>query len=149
MCCSNFNQLKKVNMMNAHVRSGFSLIEMMVVLAIIGMLTAAVSVNVYHFRQKGQVTTAEMEINNIVEGLEQFNTSTRRYPSDEEGLEVLFKEIDGFAPILVKKGGLVDPWGNPYAYRTLVDESEPYEVSSAGLDLVFGSEDDISNLTDN
>lgn len=128
-------------------RCGFTLIEMMVVLAIIGLLTAAVAVGVRRARDKGRITTAEMEIQNIVQGLEAFNTETARYPSNEEGLDVLLQKIGGLAPILNKKGSLDDPWGKPYMYRVTVDEEEPFEVSSGGMDGVAGTPDDISNLS--
>ena len=128
-------------------RCGFTLIEMMVVLAIIGLLTAAVAVGVRRARDKGRITTAEMEIQNIVQGLEAFNTETARYPSNEEGLDVLLQKIGGLAPILNKKGRLDDPWGKPYMYRVTVDEEEPFEVSSGGMDGVAGTPDDISNLS--
>lgn len=130
-------------------RAGFSLIELMVVLAIIGMLAAAVSVGVVRARDKGRITTAEMAIGNIVEGLEMFNNETARYPSEDEGLEILLQRTGGLAPILKNKGELSDPWGNAFVYRILVDEDEPFEVSSAGLDGIHGSPDDLSNLEAN
>ena len=113
---------------NTRSRAGFSLIELMVALTIIGMLTAAVAVSVSRARDRGRITTAKMEISNIIEGLEAYNTETARYPTDEEGLDVLLQKLDGLPPILDKKGALNDPWRNAYVYRTLVD--------------------DISNLTD-
>lgn len=131
----------------APVRRGFSLIELMVVLAIIGMLTAAVAVGVRRARDKGRITTVKMEIQTIVEGLESFNTETARYPTEEEGLGVLLQRIDGLPPILGKKGALNDPWGKPFLYRVIVDGEEPFEVSSSGMDGVVGTADDLSNLS--
>jgi general secretion pathway protein G len=126
-------------------QAGFSLIEMMVVLALIGLLTAAVAVGVRRARDKGRITTAQIEIQNIVEGLEAFNTEITRYPTNEEGLDVLLTKIGGLDPILSKKGALNDPWGNPYMYRVTIDGDEPFEVSSSGMDGIPGTDDDLSN----
>ena len=127
-------------------RSGFSLIELMVVLAIIGMLTAAVTVGIRRARQSSRRTTAELEITKIVEGLELYNTHSGGYPNDEEGLDVLLQKMDGLDPILKKKGKLEDPWGQAYMYRVIQDGDEPFEVLCSGPDRVAGTRDDLSNL---
>ena len=131
---------------NNQPRSGFSLVELMVVLAIIGMLTAAVTIGIRRARQASRRTTAELEIGKIVEGLELYNTQTARYPNEDEGLEVLTVRIDGLDPILKKKGELNDPWGSPYLYRVIRGGDEPFEVTSAGPDRIAGNSDDLSNL---
>lgn len=127
-------------------RPGFSLVELMVVLAIIGMISAAVTIGIRRARQASRKTTAELEIGKIVEGLELYNTQTARYPTDEEGLDVLTQKIDGLDPILKKKGELNDPWGSPYLYRLIQSGDEPFEVTSAGPDRIAGNLDDLSNL---
>ncbi len=127
---------------------GFSLMELMVVLLIIGLLGAAVTVGVRGAREQGRITTAEMEINNLENGLEMFNSLTARYPTQDEGLEVLLKPIGkSELGILKKKGELNDPWGNPYLYIVTGDKAEPFEVLSAGPDGREGTDDDLSNLT--
>ena len=129
-------------------RSGFSLMELMVVLLIIGLMGAAVTVAVRGARAQGRKTTAELEIRNIVDGLEMFNSITARYPSQEEGLEILQQPIGEFSSgILKKKGRLKDPWGSAYLYVVTVDSIEPFEVISAGADRREGTLDDISSLT--
>ena len=130
-------------------RRGFSLMELMVVLLIIGLLSAAVTVSVRQVRAQGRKTTAELEITNIANGLEMFNSATARYPTQDEGLDVLldvFGDLD--SPILDKKGELKDPWGNDYLYISTPDQREPFEVLSAGADGREGTDDDISNLTE-
>ena len=129
-------------------RHGFSLVELMVVLAIIGMLTAAVTIGIRRARESSRRTTAELEITRIVEGLELYNTHAGSYPNDEEGLEVLLQRLDGLDPILKKKGALTDPWGEAYMYRVIRDGDEPFEVLCSGKDGDAGTADDISNLSD-
>ncbi len=129
-------------------RSGFSLMELMVVLLIIGLLGAAVTVAVRGARAQGRKTTAELEINNIVDGLEMFNSITARYPTQDEGLEALMQPIGEFkSGILKKKGALNDPWGSRYLYVVTSDSREPFEVLSIGEDRREGTDDDISSLT--
>ena len=122
--------------------------ELMVVLLIIGLMGAAVSVAVRGARAQGRKTTTELEIRNIVDGLEMYNSLTARYPTQEEGLEILLQPIGEFsAGILKKKGRLNDPWGSPYLYVVTTDAVEPFEVLSVGADRREGTEDDISSLT--
>ena len=68
---------------NLNRRSGFSLMEVMVVLLIIGLMGAAVTVAVRGARAQGRKTTAELEIHNIVDGLEMFISLTARYPTQD------------------------------------------------------------------
>lgn len=131
------------------IRSGFSLMELMVVLVIIGLLSAAVTVGVRRSRDQARVTTAELEINNLTNGLEMFNSATARYPTQDEGLDILLEPFgDLKSPILEKKGELKDPWGNDYLYILTPDQREPFEVLSAGLDGREGTDDDISSLSE-
>ena len=121
--------------------------ELMVVLLIIGLLSAAVTVGIRGARENGRRTTANLEISNIVNGLEMFNSVTARYPSQAEGLEVLLEPIENYpGGILKKKGELNDPWGKPYMYVVTNDKSDPFEVMSTGPDQREGTEDDISSL---
>lgn len=130
-------------------RHGFSLMEMMVVLLIIGLITTAVTVGVRRAMSKGQNGIAETEINNIVSGLDLYAAEAGRYPTQAEGLDVLIKPIgDEVFPILDKPGSLTDPWGNPYLYIVTNDKKQPIEVISNGADGREGTEDDISSLSD-
>ena len=122
----------------------------MVVLLIIGLLSAAVTVGVRGVRAQGRKTTAELEISNIVNGLEMFNSVTSRYPTQDEGLEALLNPISGYeSGILKKKGELNDPWGNPYLYILTNEKREPFEVISSGADGREVTEDDLTSSTEN
>lgn len=135
----------KTKTLSCTPRAGFSLVEMMVVLTIIGMLAAVVAVNLNSARERGRITTTKASIHNISGALEMFNNETARYPTEEEGLEPLTKKVNGLSPFL-KAGELKDAWGKEFVYRILADEDQPFEISSAGDDGTYGTEDDISNF---
>ena len=77
-----------------HRGAGFSLVEIMVVLVIIGLLAGVVTINVRSYLVKGKQNTAKMEIARIVDALETFYSLHDRYPSNEEGLRVLCEGTD-------------------------------------------------------
>ena len=103
-----------------HVR-GFSLVEVMVVVVIIGLLAGAVAIKVRHYMDKAKTTRARADIATIASALETYYADKSKYPSNEEGLLVL--------PITTLK----DPWGRAYQYNQ-PGRSEPYEVMSFGAD---------------
>ncbi len=119
-------------------RGGFSLIEIMVVLVIIGLLAGVVTLNVRGYLAKAKQNTARMEIATLSNALESYYTSTDRYPTNEEGLEVLTKKSDWQPEPLIKQVP-VDPWGRGYFYNN-PGKSEPYEVISLGADGREGGE---------
>lgn len=141
-CDSNSKTRHRIN------RAGLSLIELMVVLLIIGLLTSAITVGVQSFRAAGMETTAEMELNSIATAMEMFSADFDRYPTQEEGLEVLIKpnkrKPKGY---LDKVKDFNDPWGNPYLYIRYEEGPDPFEVICIGLDGREGTEDDFSNLS--
>ncbi|MEM9942048.1 MAG: type II secretion system major pseudopilin GspG [Planctomycetota bacterium] len=126
-------------------KTGFSLMELMVVLMIIGLLGAAVAIGVRGAAATGRKTTVEMELNEISNGLDLYNFHTGTYPTQEQGLEILLEPTGEFeGGILKKKGALEDPWGNPYLYFVTNDKKEPFEVLCTGADGREGTSDDIS-----
>jgi len=89
---------------------GFTLVEVMVTLVIIGLLTTFVVLNVLPAQGKAQVQKARGDISAIETALEMYKLDNFNYPTEQEGLDALV------ASGLVKKMSL-DPWGNPYEYR--------------------------------
>lgn len=108
---------------------GFSLVEIMVVVVIIGMLAGAVAVGVNKYIDTAKRNRAKSDIATIVGEVEGFYAQYSRYPSSEEGIEVL-----GL------KGGALDPWGKPYEYNTQPGNGEPFEVFTLGQDGREGGE---------
>lgn len=92
---------------------GMTLIEIMVVLVIIGLIAAAVSVNVMGRLEEAQVRQATVDVAKIAEQVDAFKALRGRYPTTEEGLQVLITE-KFLKPN--KAGKLKDPWDNEYIY---------------------------------
>ncbi len=101
-------------------RRGFTLIELMVVLVIIGVLAALIVPNVLDRTDDARATAAKADINNLVQALKLYKLDNQRYPGPEQGLEALVnKPTSGNVPpnwrrYLDKLPA--DPWGRPYQY---------------------------------
>lgn len=119
------------------LKSGFTLIEIMVVLVIIGILMALVVPNVMGRPDEARVTVAKADLQSIANALDMYKLDNFSYPSTQQGLEALVKKPSG-APEAKhwKQGGYVkkmpvDPWGNPYQYLSPGAHGE-YDVYSLG-----------------
>lgn len=111
--------------------AGYTLMELLVVLAILGLLAAIATPMVLHYLDSAKVSTAKTEVSNLAAGLDLFKYDVGRYPTTEEGLEALVSAPDGVenwnGPYVKKTTKLTDPWGHPYNYR--------YPGSHAEFDL--------------
>ena len=102
------------------LRRGFTLIELMVVLVIIGVLAALIVPNVLDRTDDARATAARTDINNLMQALKLYKLDNQRYPSAEQGLEALIKKPSAGAvppnwrPYLDKLPA--DPWSRPYQY---------------------------------
>ena len=124
------------------LRQGFTLIEILVVVAIIGML-GAVAVPAYmNYLADARVATTRSLIANVDVAVKSYNMKHGKYP---DSLEVLQEpQEDGGDPWL--EGEAVDPWGNELKYEKK-GKKRP-SITSAGPDGEFGNEDDITNYDD-
>ncbi len=115
--------------------SGYTLMELLVVLAILGLLTAIATPYVLHYLETAKVKTARTEIANISAGLDMFKADVGRYPTTQEGLQALLKapsdaeNWDG--PYIKKLDSFSDPWGRPYKYQSPGQHAE-YDIYSYG-----------------
>ncbi|HEY9105882.1 MAG TPA: type II secretion system major pseudopilin GspG [Roseateles sp.] len=122
---------------------GFTLIEMLVVLAIMGVLAAIVVPNIMDRLDGSRVTAARTEVNNLMQALKLYKLDNMRYPSAEQGLDALVhKPTTGtpppnWKPYLDKLPA--DPWGNPYQYANPGVKGE-IDVYSFGADGRAGGE---------
>ena len=125
------------------VQAGFTLIELMVVLVIIGVLAALIVPNVLDRADDARVTAARTDVTNLMQALKLYKLDNHRYPTGEQGLQALVsKPTSGPAPVnwkpyLEKLPN--DPWGRPYQYLNPGLKGE-VDVMSFGADGQSGGE---------
>ncbi len=117
--------------------AGFTLLELLVVIVIIGLLAAYVGPKYFAQLGKSEVTVAKAQLEAFDKSLDTFRLDVGRYPTTEEGMAALMAAPATAAakwngPYL-KKAVPADPWGNPYQYRSPGAKSE-YELVSMGKD---------------
>jgi len=121
MCCNK----TRVRESTLDRRQGFSFIELMIVIVIIGILAGAVTVSAQHYLNKAKVNRARSDIATYCNALAGFYAENGHYPTNEEGLSAL-------APKFIDKLRN-DPWGHAYGYNQ-PGRSGPYEVICYGAD---------------
>jgi general secretion pathway protein G len=126
-------------------QAGFTLIEIMVVIVILGLLAALVVPRLVGRTEEAKRTQTRVQIKNIQQALELFKLDNGFYPSTDQGLDALVRTPEsGRIPKTYRKGGYLeripkDPWGNPYAYVSPGQHGD-YDISSYGADGVPGGE---------
>ena len=135
-------------------QKGFSLIEILVVLFIIGLLTTIVAVNVLPSQDKARVSKAKVDIAILGGALEMYRLEIYRYPTTEEGLKFLLPSSENNFNTSNRQGYIKslpkDPWGNDYIFLNPGEYSE-YDLFSLGADGQSGGEglnQDIGNWTE-
>jgi general secretion pathway protein G len=100
--------------------SGFTLLELLVVMVIIGLLAGFVAPRYFAQVGKSQIKVARAQIDALDKALDQFRLDVGRYPTSEEGLAALVAAPSGegrWSGPYLKKGVPADPWGRPYVYQ--------------------------------
>ncbi|MBX6424263.1 type II secretion system major pseudopilin GspG [Thermosulfurimonas sp. F29] len=132
---------------------GFTLLELLVVLIILGLLAALVGPRVVGRLGKAKGEIARSQIALLEAALDQFRLDVGRYPTTEEGLRVLIEPPEDEearsrwqGPYLKKRKIPVDPWGRPYHYRSPGEHGE-YDLWSYGADGQPGGEGENADIT--
>jgi general secretion pathway protein G len=124
-------------------RQGFTLVELMVVIVIIGLLATVVAINVLPSQDRAMVTKARADISVLEQAVETYRLDNLDFPDD---LQALVTAPTGLAqPERYRQGGYVrrlpdDPWGNPYQYRRRSTHNGQFDVFSWGADGREGGE---------
>lgn len=139
---------------NRASQQGFTLIEIMVVMVILGLLVAIVAPNIMGRSDQAKVTIAETQISNIGNALDLYRLDNNQYPSTQQGLEALVRKPNGYPeprnwnPDGYLKSVPDDPWGNSYQYIS-PGSTGPYDLYSYGSDGREGGEGDASDISIN
>jgi general secretion pathway protein G len=118
---------------------GFTLVELMVVIVIIGLLATVVVINVMPAQDTARIRKAEADIATLEQGVEMYRLNKMSYPSSGQGLQSLVSE--GFIKRLPD-----DPWGKPYLYAVPGRNGQSFDIYSYGADGVQGGEGDDADI---
>ena len=128
------------NMSRDRSVSGFTLLELLVVLAILGMIAAFAGPRIFKYLSGARSDSARIQIENLSAGVDLYRLEVGTYPPD---LEALVNQPSGVekwnGPYLKKRVLPQDPWGNEYLYR-VPGEHGPYDLLSLGADNADGGE---------
>ena len=128
------------------VRAGFTMVELMAMLIIIGLLATLVVTKVASQIDKARITTTKANLKSLHAAVNQFKMDTGRFPTEEEGLMALIEEpsdVAGYQP-----GGYIetteitsDAWGEEFIYELYPESGKPFVIKSYGADKEEGGED--------
>jgi len=129
---------KEENAAVKSVRAGFTLVELLVVVAIIGILGTIAIQNVTEHIKKANETAAKASVDSIKGAVTTYYIQKKKYPTS---LKQLIEGNDDNPPILEGgEGALIDPWDNEFKYE---QHGKTFVIISAGPDMDFGTSDDI------
>jgi general secretion pathway protein G len=130
-------------MKRSRYNAGFTFIEMMVVVSIIGLLIVLVGPRFIRGQEKAEVRAAAAQIANFGTALDTFRLDVGRYPNTQEGLAALIQRpssADRWDGPYLKTNVPNDPWGRPYFYRSPGEGGRPYDLYSLGSDGAPGGD---------
>lgn len=130
--------------------NGYTLVELLVVLAILGLLVALAAPRVIKYLGSAKTDTARIQIEKLGGVLDLYRLEIGRYPTEQEGLVSLVErppQVDAWnGPYLKNRESLADPWGRPYGYRSPGEHGE-YDLYTLGADGKEGGDGEDQDLT--
>lgn len=122
---------------------GFTLMELLVVLLVLGLLASIAVPQVVKYLGRAKADTAQLQIEALSANLDFYKIDVGRYPGEEEGLKALVEKPSNaekwFGPYIKKASSLIDPWGEPYVYK-FPGEHGAFDLKSLGADKKEGGE---------
>jgi len=129
---------------------GFTLVELLVVLVILGLMVAFAAPRVIKYVGGAKTDSARIQIERLGGVLDLYRLEVGSYPSQDQGLEALIEQPAGAeawnGPYLKKADALKDPWGTPYIYR-MPGEHGAYDLYTLGADGQEGGEGEQKDIT--
>ena len=143
--------MRRTKITASRVRKGFTMVELMAVLVIIGLLAGVVAINVLGKIDKAKVTTTKTSLKMLHNAVIQFKLDTGRFPTEEEGLSVLVtppSDVTNYP-----EGGYLettevskDGWKNEFIYQLYPESGKPFVIISYGADGEEGGEGNDTDL---
>jgi general secretion pathway protein G len=127
-------------------QQGFSLMELLIVMVILGMLAAIVGPALWNKLGGAQRDTAKTQISNIEVALDSYRLDTFKYPSSLEALTKNTSNDSKWDGPYLRKGLPKDPWGNEYQYRKPGQDGRDYDIYSFAADAQQGGEGDNADV---
>ena len=131
-------------------QSGFTLMELLAVIVIIGVLAATIGSRFIGQGEAARAGAAKTEMVLLVQALDLFKLEIGRYPAAGEGLEGLIKNpgnVPNWNGPYFRKENIKDPWGNDYKYSSPGPNNAPFEIKSLGADGREGGEGPNADIT--
>lgn len=129
---------------------GFSLLELLVVLLLLGAFAGIFAPKIFGQAEKAKQKAAKLEIDQIGQALDLYKLEIGRYPTSQEGLQSLMVAPSGVSnwngPYLKRNVVPKDPWSNEYKYVSPGDQNRPYDIISLGSDGKEGGDGDAKDI---
>jgi len=123
---------------------GFSLIEIIIVITIIGLIVAWAGNRIFGQGERAKAGVAKSQMQDIMGALDLYKLDTGKFPTSQDGLKALMQAPSGASnwngPYIRKAEQLKDPWGNDWTYRSPGNDNRPFEIVSLGADGQEGGE---------